>query len=578
MTSDADVSAAHACPVCADPGNLRPLCEIESYTVHACATCGAEHAWPMPPTAELEAFYDRPEWFMGGEMGGYSDYDSQTRGSTHLLQTVLDRFAGRSECTVLDIGCGYGNHLAAVASRGWRCFGIEPSDHARGVAKQRLGEAAHIVEGAADLFPHKFDLVLLFDVIEHLPSPYAVLYELFTLDAIKPDTLVVITTPNAGSSSARQDPATWEYRHPPSHLVYYTRETLEYFLRRMRFTDIEIQGVTPNAPADADLSACAGLMAVASGSDFQNFMHERYVPGTWSKIAAYEHVPRYDLARTLAAGKRVLDFGCGTGYGAAVMASVAERVTGLDIDESALAWARQTHRLANLDYQRQDDLGESLPVAAFDLVTCLEMIEHVDHETQRRAVASMGRLLRDDGLLLISTPNPEVTKLYGENPYHIREMTEIQFRELLSPHFAHIQVLRQRVRSGVTFSRQDRADTFRAAPMHQDSAHDLDPPMAFLALCSRQPLADLLDYVFVDDSGNYVAEFVDGVAKLHAARAEAYTQGAAGAGRGDELPKHAGGTEPGRRGHERGRREHERGRREHERGRREHERGDEGAA
>ena len=74
------------------------------------------------------------------------------------------------------------------------------------------------------------------------------------------------------------------------------------------------------------------------------FMHERYVPGTWSKISEYEHLPRYVFARQFAHDAKVLDFGCGTGYGAALLAETANSVLGLDIDPAALEWARHTHR------------------------------------------------------------------------------------------------------------------------------------------------------------------------------------------------------------------------------------------
>ena len=75
-------------------------------------------------------------------------------------------------------------------------------------------------------------------------------------------------------------------------------------------------------------------------------MQERYVPGTWSRLAAYEHLPRYALARQLANGTRVLDFGCGTGYGAASLAEVAESVVGIDIDAGVIEWSN-THRNPN---------------------------------------------------------------------------------------------------------------------------------------------------------------------------------------------------------------------------------------
>ena len=202
-----------------------------------------------------------------------------------------------------------------------------------------------------------------------------------------------------------------------------------------------------------------GLVCESRGSDFTAFMQERYVPGTWSSLAAYEHLPRYALARQLAeGGTRVLDFGSGTGYGAASLAEVAESVTGIDIDAGAIEWSRSTHRNPNLRFEQRADFGQGLDSGTFDLITCFELIEHVDQENQLEVMRSMRRLLAKSGKLVISTPNPLVTANYGSNPYHIREMTETQFMELLQPFFKHIVMLGQWVRPGVLIGQNSRLD------------------------------------------------------------------------------------------------------------------------
>lgn len=516
-------AASATCPVCGDAQHLSPLCEVDGFQVYACATCKAEHAFPPPSSAELKAFYDRPEWFEGGERGGYKNYDAQTDGSAGLLQSVLDSFPKRDGLMVLDVGCGYGTHLKAATDRGWKCFGVEISDHARKIAKERLGPSAYVVENIGDLFSHEFDLILMLDMIEHLPSPYPTLYQLFTIGAITPKTRLVIATPNAGSAEARREPAAWAYRHPPSHLVYYTADALTYLLRRLHFKNIDVRGLGAADPND--LTANGGLLVTAQGSDFMAFMHERYVPGTWSKIAAYEHVPRYALTKALVKGKSVLDFGCGTGYGAAMLAETAAKVTGLDIDDAALVWAREVHRQSNLDFVRHDDLGASLPNASFDVVTCFEMIEHVDHATQKAVIASIARLMKNGGVFLISTPNPEVTKHYDANPFHIREMTEAQFRELLSPHFPHLQILRQHLQPGIAF--ESGANRAAMIPQQFNAADGagLGEPLAYIAICSRKPMAPVADCVFFDGESDYIGQYVVRERTLNLARFEAYRNG-----------------------------------------------------
>ena len=509
-------SVTSACPVCGDTAQLKLLCKVDAFDIKACGVCETEYADSMPSAYQLKQYYDRREWFEGGEPGGYQNYDQQTEWSLGLVTSLLAEFPGGAERSVLDIGCGYGTHLALAAERGWKCFGVEPSNHARGIAKQRLGGRAFVVEDTAELIPHEFDLVLILDTIEHLPSPYALLYSLFSIGAITAKTRVVISTPNAGSADAKRDPATWAYRHPPSHLVYYSERALTYLLQHLHFTTIDIRGTGPDN---------AGLLASASGSDFTDFMRERYVPGTWSKIAEYEHVPRYALAKDVVKGKTVLDFGCGTGYGAAKLATQAASVTGLDIDTAAIRWASATHRNDNLKFVCLADLGASLPAASFDVVTCFEMIEHVDHATQKALIASFARLLKPDGVMLISTPNPETTKLYGANPYHIREMNEAELHDLVSPHFSAVQILRQHVRAGVTFELGDNNAALRSSFISEAHSTSPDTALAFIAVCGQASLAPhQLASVFFDRGVDYISTFMSTQNTLTRTRLDLYLQ------------------------------------------------------
>ena len=516
----------HRCPVCARTDALAAYCEVGGFQVYVCQHCQADHVHPVPTPQILKAYYDRSAWFEGGEHGGYANYDRQTEHSLEHIQATLDAFETDAALSVLDIGCGYGNHLALAAGRGWKCFGVEMSEHARGVAKSRLANDAHIVGDVDELLPHQFDLILMLDVLEHLPAPEALFYKLFAIGAIQPHTKVVITTPNAGSAAATQNPEHWKYRHPPSHLVLYSAQALTILLKRLRFTAVRVEGMHPvSAPAEAQAPwrDFEGLQAVASGSDFAAFMQERYVPGTWSRLAEYEHMPRYAIARSLAEGKTVLDFGCGTGYGSALLAGVASSVIGLDIDAGAIEWASQTHVHPGLQFVRRNDLGASLPEACFDLVTCFEMIEHVDFATQTAVIASMARLLTDDGLLLISTPNPEVTRHYGANPFHLREMTRDEFHALLSPHFPHVTLLEQRICNAISVTQI--GSTSGLVPQPLNDGGRASEPAAFVAMCSRRPVASPAQMVFFDEESDLILDCLAREKALNAARFKAYQLG-----------------------------------------------------
>jgi 2-polyprenyl-3-methyl-5-hydroxy-6-metoxy-1,4-benzoquinol methylase len=289
-----------SCPVCGSAKDNSLLCTVDEYQIQSCKSCSTEFVATPPSSAELKEFYNRSAWFEGGEKGGYQSYDSQTEWSSDFVDSVLIEFGDQKNLSLLDLGCGYGTHLAMAARKGWNCFGVELSDHARTIATSRLGSSAYIVESIDKLIPHEFDLIFMLDVIEHLSNPYSIFYQLFSIGAITEKTKIIITTPNAGSDVATSNPGEWQYRHPPSHLVYYKADSLNYLLSRLQFTNIDIKGLHPLSNDEPSLRNYAGLYVQASGSNFAEFMRERYVPGTWSKLAEYEHMPRYALAKLAA--------------------------------------------------------------------------------------------------------------------------------------------------------------------------------------------------------------------------------------------------------------------------------------
>src|ERR1043165_8107492 len=88
---------------------------------------------------------------------------------------------------------------------------------------------------------------------------------------------------------------------------------------------------------------------------------ERVIPGQVDVDLLNEHMARYTFAARLARGKRVLDAGCGAGYGWAELAGHAETVTAIDRAPEALEFARANYPLPNLQFDQGE--CESLPYA-----------------------------------------------------------------------------------------------------------------------------------------------------------------------------------------------------------------------
>ncbi|WP_051944586.1 class I SAM-dependent methyltransferase [Verrucomicrobium sp. BvORR106] len=170
---------------------------------------------------------------------------------------------------------------------------------------------------------------------------------------------------------------------------------------------------------------------------------ERMIPGAVDTATFWEHVERYRFAVPFAEGKNVADIACGEGYGTAALArSGALSVVGIDVASTTVAHAQ-------LKYGVDARIGsaEAVPLAdcSLDLIVSFETIEHLQHP--ERFLEECGRLLRANGQLIISTPNPNVyQKGCQENPFHCSEMEPGEFKARLRSIFRNVQWFGQRCR------------------------------------------------------------------------------------------------------------------------------------
>lgn len=194
-----------------------------------------------------------------------------------------------------------------------------------------------------------------------------------------------------------------------------------------------------------ELPGQASSEAVSSRRDGSSAPVERFEPDRFrDELVEAEHLVRYLWAAGAVEDREVLDAGCGTGYGSALLVERggARRCLGVDISEEAVAGARSAHGdEGRLEFEVGDVTALELPDASFDVVTCFETIEHVPAEAQRLLLGECARVLRPGGVLLLSSPNRD--QYPPGNPHHMRELTADELRALLSELFGHVTLVRQ---------------------------------------------------------------------------------------------------------------------------------------
>lgn len=144
----------------------------------------------------------------------------------------------------------------------------------------------------------------------------------------------------------------------------------------------------------------------------------------------------YTFCKQYCRNKRVVEFGCGSGFGAHRIAEVAASVTAIDNDRNTIQQCCTKYKKNNLRFQ-VDQAERFISKRKFDVAVSFQVIEHIEPRCVENYLLSIKRSLKPKGVCFISTPNGPLSS-YNENPYHHKEYSGIELKTLLSRYFTQV--------------------------------------------------------------------------------------------------------------------------------------------
>ncbi|HEY6836883.1 MAG TPA: class I SAM-dependent methyltransferase [Gaiellaceae bacterium] len=226
---------------------------------------------------------------------------------------------------------------------------------------------------------------------------------------------------------------------------------------------------------------------------------ERFDPETMGgRLLEAEHVARYRWATALVAGNRVLDAGCGTGYGSDLLAEAATEVVGVDVDPGA--FADRKPRRSNVSLTVADLRALPDELGRFDAVVCFEVLEHLDDPDP--ALDGLVRVLAPGGILVVSSPNRDVYP--PGNPYHKHEFLPDELAGALSARLANVRLVRQVdwLATGLFGDDELKRSEALEVPVAKAAPGEPGKELYSVALASDEPLPETQPFVMVADTAD----------------------------------------------------------------------------
>lgn len=204
---DITMTKPQRCPIC-DGETHNPVLSKNGYNIVRCADCGLMYVSPIPTDAELTEHYQNAAYFTGESEQGYADYSQMEKALVPFFERRLNVLAKQfpERGNLLDFGCAAGYFLQMAQSAGWNIAGVELSQTMAESVTNLLGISI-TTDIASCPVDSPFDVITLWEVIEHLPRPLETLHEFYV--RLRPGGAVMLSTPNTAHWQAQRAPGRW---------------------------------------------------------------------------------------------------------------------------------------------------------------------------------------------------------------------------------------------------------------------------------------------------------------------------------------------------------------------------------
>lgn len=225
------------CTLCGAISTEIYLIHPSGYRLLRCASCLVVFLDIKVSQSELKSFYGEG-YFVGSGEVGYGDYLAMIGGLQKTFEVRLGRIRGEVGGVpprTLDVGCGPGVFVCLARQKGWSCIGTELSEYASGVAVKKF-KIPVVRSNFADgpFRTSAFDLVTLWDVIEHLDRPAHAIGEIRRI--LTPEGHVFLTTGDVRSRFASLSGRFWHLYNLPEHLFFFSRDSIRRLLEGNGFS------------------------------------------------------------------------------------------------------------------------------------------------------------------------------------------------------------------------------------------------------------------------------------------------------------------------------------------------------